>query len=47
MVFNQEKSHFMCIAQKTDDAEILDFNDLAIKNSNQIEILGVVYYGAT
>ena len=47
MVFNREKSHFMCIGQKTDDAETLNFNDLAIKNSNQIEILGVVYYGAT
>ena len=31
MVLNPEKSHFICIGQKIDDAETLNFNNLAIK----------------
>ena len=31
MVLNPEKSHVMCIGQKIDDAETLNFNNLAIK----------------
>ena len=41
MVLNPEKSHFMCIGQKTDDAETLNFNDLTRKNSKEVEILGI------
>ena len=41
MVLNPEKSHFMCIDQKTDDTETLNFNNLAIKNSKEVEILGI------
>ena len=41
MVLNPEKSHFMYMGQKTDDAETLNFNDLAIKNSKEVEILGI------
>ena len=41
MVLNPEKSHFMCIGQKIDDAETLNFNNLAIKNSKEVEILGI------
>ena len=31
MVLNPEKSHAKCIGQKIDDAETLNFNNLAIK----------------
>ena len=31
----------MCIGQKTDDAETLNFNDLTRKNSKEVEILGI------
>ena len=31
----------MCIGQKIDDAETLNFNNLAIKNSKEVEILGI------
>ena len=41
MVLNPEKSHFMYMGQKIDDAETLNFNDLAIKNSKEVEILGI------
>ena len=34
MVLNPEKSHFICIGQKIDDAETLNFNNFAIKNRN-------------
>ena len=41
MVLNQEKSHFMCIGQKIDDTETLNFNNSAMKNSKEVEILGI------
>ena len=31
----------MCIDQKIDDTETLNFNNLAIKNSKEVEILGI------
>ena len=31
----------MCIGQNIDDAETLNFNNLAIKNSKEVEILGI------
>ena len=31
----------MCIGQKIDDTETLNFNNLAIKNSKEVEILGM------
>ena len=37
MVLNPEKSHFMCIGEKHDDAETLNFNNLAIKNSKEVK----------
>ena len=39
MVLNPGKSQFRCIGQKTDDAEALNFDDLAIKNTKKVEIL--------
>ena len=41
MVLKPEKSHFMCISQKNDDAKTLNFKNLAIKNSKEVEILGI------
>ena len=40
-LLNPDKSHFMCIGQKIDDIETLNFNNLAIKNSKEIEILRI------
>ena len=31
MVLNPEKSHFMCISQKIDDAETLNFKNFVMK----------------
>ena len=31
----------MCIGQKIDDAETLNFNNFVIKNSKEVEILGI------
>ena len=31
----------MCIGQKIDDTEILNFNNLTIKNSKEVEILEI------
>ena len=44
MVLNSEKSQFMCIGQNIDNAETLNFNNLAIKSSNEVEILGKKLY---
>ena len=41
MVLNPEKSQFMGIGQKIDDAETLNFNNLAIKNSKEVELLEI------
>ena len=41
MALNPEKSHFTCIGQKIDNAETLNFNNLAIKDSKEVEILGI------
>ena len=40
MVLNPEKGHFMCLLKDIDDTETLSFNDLALKNSKEVEILG-------
>ena len=42
MFLNLEKVHFMRIDKKIDDAETLNFNDLAIKNSKEVEILEII-----
>ena len=41
MVLNPEKSHFMCLGKDIDDTETLRFNDLTLKNSKEVEILGI------
>ena len=40
LVLNPEKIHFMCIGQKIDDAETLNFINLTIKNSKEVDIIG-------
>ena len=40
-VLNPEKSHFMCVGKDIDDTETLSFNDLSLKNSKEVEILGI------
>ena len=41
MILNPEKSHIICIGRKIDDAETLNFNNLAMKNSKEVEVLGI------
>ena len=41
MVLNPEKSYFMCLGKDIDDTETLSYNDLALKNSKEVEILGI------
>ena len=41
MVLYPEKCHFMCIGQKIDNAETLNLNNFVIKNSREVEILGI------
>ena len=35
------KSHYMCLGKNLDDNEMLNFNNLTIKNSKEREILGI------
>ena len=39
VILNPEKSHFMCIDKEIDDAETLNFNNLAIKSSKEVDVL--------
>ena len=41
MVLNPEKSHYMCLGKNVDDNEVLNFNDLTIKSSKEVEIFGI------
>ena len=41
VVLNPEKSHFMCLGKTIDDTETLRFNDLTLKNSKEVEIVGI------
>ena len=40
MILNPEKSHYMCLGKNLDDNEVLNFNNLIIESSKQVEILG-------
>ena len=46
MGLNPEKSHFMCLGKDTDDTETLDFNDLGLKSSKEVKILGITLDGS-
>ena len=41
MILNPEKSHYMFLGKKLDDNEVLKFNNLTIKGSKEVEILGI------
>ena len=41
MVLNPEKSYFQCLRKDIDDTKTLRFNDLALKNSKEMEILEI------
>ena len=40
-ILNPGKSHYMCLGKNLDDNEVLNFNNLAIKSSKEVEILGI------
>ena len=41
MILNLGKYHYMCLGKNLDDNEVLNFNNLTIKNSKEVEILGI------
>ena len=41
MISNSEKCYFMCIGKNVSDSELLNLNDLNLKNCKEVEILGV------
>ena len=41
MILNPEKSHYMCLGKNLDDNEVLNFNNITINSSNEVEILGI------
>ena len=45
MVLNPEKSLLMCLGKDIDDTETLSFNDLPLKNSKDVEMLGITVDG--
>ena len=41
MILNPGKSYYMCLGKNLDDNEVLNFNNLIIKSSKEVEILGI------
>ena len=41
IILNPGKCYFMCIAKNLTDSELLNLNDLNLKNCKQVEILGI------
>ena len=41
MILNPEKSHYMCFGKNLDDNKVLNFNNLIIESSKEVEILGI------
>ena len=41
MILNPEKSHYMCLGKNLDDNEVLNFSNLIIESSKEVEILGI------
>ena len=39
MILNPEKSLYMCLGKNLDNNEVLNFNNLTIKSSKEVEIL--------
>ena len=40
MMLNPGKSQYMCLGKNLDDNEMLNFNNLTMKSSKEVEILG-------
>ena len=41
MILNLGKCHFMCIGKNVSDSELLNLNDLNLKNCKWVEVLGI------
>ena len=41
MILNPGKSHYMCLGNSLDNNEVLNFNNLTIKSSKELEIFGI------
>ena len=41
MILNPGKCCFMCIGKNVSDSELLNRNDLSLKNCNDVEVLGI------
>ena len=41
MILNLETCYFMCIGKNVSDSELLNLNDLNLKNCREVEILGI------
>ena len=41
MILNPEKCYLMCIGKNVSDSELLNLNDLNLKNCKEVEILGI------
>ena len=41
MILNPGKCYFMCIGKNVSDSELLNLNDLNLKNCKEVEVLGV------
>ena len=41
MILNSEKRRFMCLGKNIDDTENLNFNDLILKDSKEVENLRI------
>ena len=41
MILNLGKCYFMCIGKNVSNSELLNFNDLNLKNCKEVEVLGI------
>ena len=41
MILNPGKCYFMCIGKNVSDSELLNLNDLNLKNCKEVEVLGI------
>ena len=41
MILNPRKRYFICIGKNVSDSEVLNLNDLNLKNCKEVEVLGI------
>ena len=41
ILLNPEKNHYMCLGKSLDDNEVLNFHNLTVKSSKEVDILGI------